>query len=177
MTSLVEYAVVKANRENGPGEIGTPWHTRCLYQYNRAYVDRHFSIGEIDPANLDGKRCGFCGDDWRTGPKRLDPYPGRPSSSCLNCPPKPERFPMDGVIAVGFGGAYVERDGEIVLDGEAATHDPKAREITGADAERVAALDPDHDWRIVLDGPLGGQVYQRHGEGEWVYVIRLPGFA
>lgn len=177
MVGTVAYAVVKKNGKYGPKqEMGTPWHVSCLYQWDRSYVDKYFSVVDIAPSALRGKRCGFCNDNWEPDPKRLDPILASPAQPCLCCPPKPMVFPMDGVIAVGFGSAFVSRDGEIVLDGEMSRKeggDP----VTGADAERVAALDPDHDWRIVLDGPMGGQVYQRHGEEQWVYVKRLPGFA
>lgn len=59
---------------------------------------------------------------------------------------------------------------------EGAYHDGKP-DVTGADAEALAAADPDHDWRIQLHGPMGGQEYQRHDVGQWVYVKRIPGFA
>lgn len=45
-----------------------------------------------------------------------------------------------------------------------------------AQAERVAKRDPDHDWRIVLYGPLHGEVYQRQ-DGEWLLVEKNEGFA
>lgn len=45
------------------------------------------------------------------------------------------------------------------------------------DAEAAALADPDHDWRIVLFGPLHGEVYQRHGPGEWMLVEKNEGFA
>jgi hypothetical protein len=46
-----------------------------------------------------------------------------------------------------------------------------------AEVEKLAALDPDHDWRIVLFGPLHGEVYQRHGVGEWNLIEKNKGFA
>lgn len=46
-----------------------------------------------------------------------------------------------------------------------------------ARAEEAAALDPDHDWRIVLFGPLHGEVYQRHGPDQWMLVEKNEGFA
>jgi hypothetical protein len=48
---------------------------------------------------------------------------------------------------------------------------------TVAQAEKVAATAPDHDWRIVLYGPLHGEVYQRQGAGEWLLVEKNQGFA
>lgn len=177
MSETVRYAVVKKNSKYGPKEpIGTPFHLGCLIEWNHPYVKKHYSIGDIDPAELQGKRCGYCNDDWEAGPKRLPPFPGAVARHCLNCPPKPNTFPMDAVISVGFGMADVTRDGETVLDGEAAYHADDPSDVTGADAEALAAADPDHDWRIRLHGPMGGQEYQRHAPGEWVYVKRVPGF-
>jgi hypothetical protein len=49
--------------------------------------------------------------------------------------------------------------------------------MTVAQAEELAAADPDHDWRIVLHGPLRGSTYQRHGEMQWMLVEKNQGFA
>lgn len=46
-----------------------------------------------------------------------------------------------------------------------------------AEAEKLAALDPDHDWRITLFAPLHGEVYQRHGVNEWNLVEKNEGSA
>lgn len=94
---------------------------------------------------------------------------------CLNCGPRPATFPPDGIIAVGFGLATLEKSGVVVWhEGEATIDDDL---MTGAEAEALAAQDPDHDWRIVLHGPLSGRTYQRHGPGEWVLVEKSKGFA
>lgn len=45
------------------------------------------------------------------------------------------------------------------------------------EVEKLAAADPDHDWRIVLYGPLHGEVYQRHDAGVWNLVEKNEGFA
>lgn len=110
-------------------------------------------------------------------------------AACLCCGTPTSMFPMDGVIAVGFGSASVTRDGACVYD------EPQARYVwqgddikdviepaesdywTGADAERAAAADPDHDWRIHKRAPLYDATYQRHGEGQWVLIERGEGFA
>lgn len=49
--------------------------------------------------------------------------------------------------------------------------------VTLGEIEECVAEDPDHDWRIVSEGPLGGVVYQRQGCAQWVAVERLDGFA
>jgi hypothetical protein len=81
---------------------------------------------------------------------------------------------MDSVVAVGFGDAYLERDGHMVLNGE----DPRREDyLTVQECETLAAQDSDHDWRIVMFGPLHGEVYQRQGDAQWVCVERNKGFA
>ena len=95
---------------------------------------------------------------------------------CLNCGPRPSYFPAGGQIAVGFGYAALHRDGEPVYTEPS---DPKddAEYMTGAQAEAMAAADPDHDWRIVLEAPLSSRTYQRHGPDQWALVEQGMGFA
>ncbi len=94
---------------------------------------------------------------------------------CANCPPIPTQAPMHKLICVGFGCAELQRDGQCVLDGEALSHED--RPPTFADAEILAVADPDHDWRVVLQGPLHGETYQRQGVEMWVLIERNAGFA
>lgn len=101
------------------------------------------------------------------------PAKGNP---CLHCPGIAAHLHLESIIAVGFGSAYVTRDGEAVLDGERALRDGDER-VTAQDAENLALADPDHDWRITLFGPLHGEEYQRQGDGLWVLVSTNEGFA
>lgn len=105
--------------------------------------------------------------------------PGLPSKAnpCACCPPIPAVASLDKIIAVGFGAAYVSKDGEQVLDGEASWQDQGSGGATFQTAEDMAKLDPDHDWRVTLWGPLHGESFQRQGEGQWVLVESNPGFA
>lgn len=100
-------------------------------------------------------------------------------NQCKCCPPIPTQACMNKVIAVGFGAAYVSRDGLLVLDGEKRYSDSEDGEdlLTFADAEEVASKDPDHDWRVVFYGPLHGETYQRQGEKAWLCIERNDGFA
>lgn len=132
---------------------------------------------------------------------------------CLNCSHVTPTLSMRKVIAVGFGDAHAERDGEVVYREPSAYADTRVcmepscrdgyvdekREVlcgtcgglgevddpaspepdywTVSRVERLARQDPDHDWRIVLLGPLHGEVYQRHGRNQWVLVESNQGFA
>ena len=49
--------------------------------------------------------------------------------------------------------------------------------LSGAQAEKLAATDPDHDWRISLQGAMSGREYQRQGPERWVLVHQDQGFA
>jgi len=96
------------------------------------------------------------------------------ANPCPHCPPIPTQATMEKLIAVGFGCAILTRDGETILDGE----DPPNDEfITFQDAEDLAMADPDHDWQVVLHGPLHGETYQRQGAGVWLCIERNEGFA
>lgn len=106
--------------------------------------------------------------------EKLPAVPGR-GNPCVCCPPIGARLHPEAVLAVGFGTAEIECDGEIIVDGEAAMR--AGKEITCADAEVLAARDPEHDWRIVLLGPLHGETYQRHGADQWMLVETNMGFA
>lgn len=95
--------------------------------------------------------------------------------ACLCCGTPTDMFPMEGWIAVGFGSASVTRDGQEVYS---EPYDGDEDKIwTGEDAEKAAAADPDHDWRISKYAPLYDAVYQRHGEKQWVLIERGLGFA
>lgn len=96
---------------------------------------------------------------------------------CLNCGPRPSFFPADGLIAVGFGYAALHKDGEPVWQESMDLDDEEESDMTGAQAEALAAADPDHDWRIVLESPLSGRTYQRHAPNEWALVVQNQGFA
>ena len=93
---------------------------------------------------------------------------------CFNCPHIDTVADMGKLIAVGFGSAMVTRDGEMILDGE---NPPTDDFVTFQDAEDLAIADPDHDWRVVLNGPLHGETYQRHEPGKWCIIERNDGFA
>jgi hypothetical protein len=77
---------------------------------------------------------------------------------------------MNAILAVGFGFVAVTRDGETVWVG-----DDEHRWIRRY--ERMAALDPKHDWQVWFNAPLGDSRYQRHGPGEWVLIEQGRGFA
>lgn len=96
-------------------------------------------------------------------------------SGCLTCGPQPVTLPPDARIAVGFGAAGVTKDGVAIWEED--THADYEHCMTCAEAERTAALDPDHDWRIYYFGPLSEAVYQRHAPGEWVLIEKGQGFA
>jgi hypothetical protein len=81
----------------------------------------------------------------------------------------PERM-----ICVGFGTAGYSKDGlDIWTEGGADDEEPPLVR----DVERVAALDPNHDWRIYFEVPLYSAEYQRQGDGIWVLIRKGEGFA
>lgn len=109
-------------------------------------------------------------------PEWLKPAIEGTYGGCLNCGPRPSFFPADEIIAVGFGYAALHKDGQPVWSEDEAGDNEDAY-MTGEQAEALAAQDPDHDWQIVLEGPLSGRTYQRHAPGEWALIEQNQGFA
>jgi len=95
---------------------------------------------------------------------------------CLNCSTAAQVASMTMLIAVGFGDAFVTKDGEEIYDGEE-DYTNTGRAKTVADIEAMAAADPDHDWRITKLGPMHGETFQRHEAEAWVCVESNLGFA
>lgn len=79
---------------------------------------------------------------------------------------------MNSIIAVGFGDASVTKNGECVYR-EYLNDDV----WTVQDAENLAKIDPDNDWKIHLVAPLSERHYQRQGDGRWVLYKNGSGFA
>jgi hypothetical protein len=107
--------------------------------------------------------------DWR-----LPPWDGEVHHGCATCSHTPTVAPLGLVVAVGFGSAQVTRDGAQVWF---ETGDEEQELYDVLHWEELAAADPEHDWRIEMNGPLRGMTYQRHGEAKWVLVDSNPGFA
>lgn len=99
---------------------------------------------------------------------------GGDSHPCGCCSPSRTQLCKDSRIAVGFGDARLTKDGETVWQESGHEWDEC---MTVEEAEEIARLDPDHDWRIVLHGPLRGATYQRQGDMAWLMVEKNEGFA
>ena len=108
--------------------------------------------------------------------EKLPPVEG--SVACLTCNSGAHSdLNMDRIIAVGFGDAGYTKDGIGVWSESDAPSDSEEDFHTVADVERLAAADPDHDWRIYFYSPMYEAEYQRQGEGAWVLVKKGEGFA
>ena len=105
--------------------------------------------------------------------KPQPPYTGTIHQGCNCCPPVEANAPMDMIVAVGFGTARVTRGRKIIF--QEAYNDEDFHYL--AEFEEMAAKDPDHDWRVLLDAPLRSREYQRQGEGTWVLIKSGMGFA
>lgn len=90
-------------------------------------------------------------------------------------PPIPQLANMDMLIAVGFGDAYVTKDGEEIYN--ELDIDDNEKLWTVRDAEEYARKDPNHKYKIVKYAPLHGETYERNDKGEWVLVDTNEGFA
>lgn len=80
--------------------------------------------------------------------------------------------PLDMIIAVGFGTAQVIKGDKVIFRESNNDEDFHCLQ----EFEHMAQIDPDHDWRILLDAPLQMREYQRQ-ENRWVVIDVGPGFA
>lgn len=95
---------------------------------------------------------------------------------CFNCSTATLEAPMDMVIAVGFGSAFVTKDGQEVYNGEKDYRDGKEPKTVG-EIEKMAAKESDCDWRIIRHGPMHGETFQRQGNKKWLCIESNGGFS
>jgi len=108
---------------------------------------------------------------------KLPPLEGKDINvGCICCSTAAQVAPLDMPIVVGFGAAFVTKDGETVYDGEQDWKDGNETKSV-RDIEVMAKAAPDHDWRIVKRGPMHGETFQRHCDDTWVCVESNEGFA
>lgn len=93
---------------------------------------------------------------------------------CANCTTAARIAPMEMVIAVGFGSAFVMNGDTCVYSEDRVENEEY---WTVQDAENLAMKQPELDWRITKYGPLHGETFQRQGPGNWVCVESNEGFA
>ena len=84
-------------------------------------------------------------------------------------------LPMEKVIAVGFGAAYLSCDGETIWQEDSSMEYSDCWTVSRAEQE--ATVRPGCDWRIHIVGPLREGHWQRQGAGQWVMYASGQGFA
>ena len=105
--------------------------------------------------------------------KKQPAFEGVIHQGCLCCPPVEQVAPLDMLIAVGFGCAMVTKNKKVIF-----MEGPNDEEFrTLAEFEEMAKADPNHNWRVTLEAPLRGRVYQRHDVDKWVLIESNMGFA
>jgi hypothetical protein len=98
------------------------------------------------------------------------------TGGCACCGYQYQHLPLKSLIAVGFGGAYVTKNNEVVYDEQDSERNDKPL-WRAQDAENEALKEPDNDWRIHLIAPLSERHYQRQDDGLWVLYKKGEGFA
>lgn len=93
----------------------------------------------------------------------------------IDPPPTPEIADLNMLISVGFGDAYVTKDGKRIYDENVCRDEGYLWTVW--DAEREARKDPNRIYQIVMYGALHGEVYERKAENVWVRVEENRGFA
>ena len=108
------------------------------------------------------------GKSW----KKLPPIKkGELHIGCLNCSSAARVAPLEMLISVGYGSS------DLMMDNICMWDENEGDELTVAEAEKMAAKNPDHDWRIHRYGAMHGETYQRHDKDLWVCVESNRGFA
>jgi hypothetical protein len=75
----------------------------------------------------------------------------------------------------GFGGWMITKNGEpFFMENQDVDFD---KSKTLSFIERSAKLEPESDWRTILDLPMRSAIYQRHGKSKWVLIEKGQGFA
>jgi hypothetical protein len=110
----------------------------------------------------------------------MDVHDKKSESSFERLPPLKDEgavvlLSLDARIGAGFGVAKLLRDGEVVWEDN--IHMAWEELKTVAEAESMAAADPEHDWRVLMYGPLSGATWQRQDVERWVLVETNQGFA
>ena len=95
---------------------------------------------------------------------------------CLCCGGTEKVLDLETRLYQGFGGWNITKDGKLYF--EEPNIDKTWEEFkTLKEIENEAKKDPNHDWRAILDLPLRGGQYQRHGDDKWVLIESNMGFA
>jgi len=96
-------------------------------------------------------------------------------SGCLNCGYTESILPMRTRLYNSFGGYMITRDGKLYFMEDAKTEFKDCKTLIYI--ENRAKLQPESDWRVVIDLPLRSAEYQRQGRAKWVLIKKGNGFA
>lgn len=102
------------------------------------------------------------------------------SKGCLNCGQLQIRASMHLKLYQEFGGHHVTRNGRLFYMPEQSTVQkevPWNKRKTLMYVENRARKHPKSDFRLFVDMPLYGAVYQRQGKNNWVLIKKTNGFA
>ena len=105
----------------------------------------------------------------------LPPYTGKKPIGCLNCGGTYSKLPMRTRLYNDFGGYRITKNSELFFMEKVNTPFHKCKTLSWV--ERRAKLEPDADWRCIMDLPLRGGTYQQQGKSKWVLVEVNNGFA
>ena len=105
---------------------------------------------------------------------KLPEYTGPLHLGCLNCSTAERKLTMR--TALWCSEWTAARNNRTVFRGP---HDPTPddKPVRVQNVERLAAADPDHDWRIMHVTALHGEEWQRQGPKQWVLVDSNKGYA
>jgi hypothetical protein len=105
--------------------------------------------------------------------KKEEPIKGK-HIGCLNCGGNESILPKRTRLYNSFGGYMITKNKELFFMEDVKTEFDKCKTLCFI--ERKAKLEPEADWRCILDLPLRNAEYQRQ-DGKWVLIKEGLGFA
>lgn len=93
---------------------------------------------------------------------------------CANCPQTEDKLSLNEVLYNGFGGYRVEKDDKVYYQGDPNGEWKSFKTLK--DIEKIAKKEPNAKWKVILDNPLRGAIWERE-KGEWVLKETNQGFA
>ena len=93
---------------------------------------------------------------------------------CLNCGYTDTVLPMRTRLYTEMGGYMIFKNDKLYFMEKTGREYGKCKTLSFI--ERRARLDPNSDWRCMVDLPLRSAEYQRHGKSKWVLIKIGNGF-
>ena len=97
---------------------------------------------------------------------------------CPHCPDTEDVLALDTVLYNGFGGYTVFKDGECFYSGDSQGKWEDFKILSEIEEEiKKTICTGKEKWKVVLDNPLRGAIWERATDGQWILKETNQGFA